>query len=73
MYGGAFQSGTALSLSDDTDGMENFGGNSVTICKGITPNGCINSLRDAGEKSIIFFSDEDIERATTNMITIEIK
>ena len=64
LYGGGFISGTVVSLDEGTNGMEKFDGIKLDVIIGITPDGCVNSLREENVKSIILFSDEDFKRIT---------
>ena len=73
LYGGAFLSGTVITMGEGSDGMDKFGGIELLICIGISPDGCINALRDDGVKRIILFSDDDAEKATIDLIKIDIK
>jgi len=66
LYGGGFLSGTVLALDDKTDGMEKFDGIGLRIAIGISPDGCVNSIRQDGIKQIMLFSDDDIKRVSAN-------
>ncbi|MDR1602084.1 MAG: hypothetical protein LBS42_06605 [Tannerella sp.] len=58
LYGGGFLSGTMVSLSGESDGVEKFGGIPLAIAIGISPEGIVNSVRKDGGKQIMLFSDD---------------
>jgi len=66
LYGGGFLSGTSVSLDEGTNGMDKFDGIKLMVLIGISPDGCVNSLRGDEAKSIILFSDEDVKKVTAN-------
>ena len=72
VYSGGFLSGTVASLGDTTDGMDKFDGIKMQIAIGITPDGCVNSIRKKGVKRIILFNDDDVKKTTDNdLIKVE--
>ncbi len=66
MYGGGFVNGTMVTLDEKTNGMDKFDGIKLIVAVGITPDGCVNSLREEGVKRVVLFSDDDIKRVTGN-------
>ena len=64
VYGGRFLSGTVLTLSETTDGMDRFNGINMQIAIGISPDGCMNSVRKEGVKQLILLNNEDFKRIT---------
>ena len=64
LYGGGFESGTVVTLDKGSDGIEKFDGIKVMVIIGVSPNGCVEGLREDNEKSIMLFSDDDFKRIT---------
>jgi hypothetical protein len=62
VYGGAFLSGTVLSLVSTTDGVEKFGDIRLSVAIRISPDGCKNAVEKGGGKAIMLFSDDDVKR-----------
>ena len=71
IYGGGFVNGTVLTMGEGSAGMDKFDGIGLLVCVGITPGGCVNSMRDSGEKRIILFSEDDA--VGKSLIKLEIK
>jgi hypothetical protein len=68
LYGGGLLSGTMVSLDDNSNGMEKFGGIPLKIAIGIAPQGVVNSVRESGGKQILLFSDDAAGRVPKNEI-----
>ena len=66
LYGGGFLSGTVVSLDNGSNGMDKFDGIILKIAIGITPDGCVNAVREDGVKRLILLSDDDFKRITGN-------
>jgi len=74
LYGGGFLSGTMLTLDKGSDGMDKFDGIKLLIAIGISPDGCVNAMRNDGAKQVILFSDDDAKRISgTKLIKIVFK
>jgi len=72
LYDGSFHSGTLATL--DTAGMGDFDGVGLKVAIGITPEGCVDWLREDGAKRIFLLSDGDAEQiAESALIKIGIK
>ena len=64
LYGGGFLSGTVVSLDKGTDGMDKFDGIELMVFIRVSPDGCVDALREEKAKRIILFSDDDVKRIT---------
>ena len=72
LYGGGFVSGTMLTMGEGSDGMDKFDGIKLKIAIGISPDGCVNAMRDDGAKIILLSDDAANEVNKSALIKISI-